>query len=55
MLENIFMFVYRVVYQQVGKEGLVYFPFVFSLFTFILMLNLFSMLPYSFAATSHFV
>ncbi len=55
LLENIFMFVYRVVYQQVGKEGLIYFPFVFSLFTFILMLNLFSMLPYSFAVTSHFV
>ena len=55
ILESIFMFVYRIVYQQIGKEGLVYFPFIFSLFTFILMLNLFSMLPYSFAATSHFV
>ena len=55
ILESIFMFVYRVVYQQIGKEGLIYFPFVLSLFTFILMLNLFSMLPYSFAATSHFV
>jgi ATP synthase subunit 6 len=55
MLESIFMFAYRVVYQQTGKEGLIYFPFVFSLFSFILMLNLFSMLPYSFAVTSHFV
>lgn len=55
MLESVFMFVYRVVYQQIGKEGLIYFPFIFSLFTFILMLNLFSLLPYSFAVTSHFV
>lgn len=54
-LESIFMFVYRIVYQQVGKEGLIYFPFIFSLFMFILMLNLFSLLPYSFAVTSHFV
>lgn len=55
VLESIFMFVYRLVYQQLGKEGIMYFPFVFSLFTFILMLNLFSMLPYSFAVTSHFI
>jgi len=55
ILESIFMFVYRLVYQQLGKEGIMYFPFVFTLFTFILMLNLFSMLPYSFAVTSHFV
>ena len=55
LLESIFMFIYRLVYQQLGKEGIVYFPFVFTLFTFILMLNLFSMLPYSFAVTSHFV
>jgi len=55
ILDSIFMFVYRLVYQQLGKEGIMYFPFVFSLFTFILMLNLFSMLPYSFAVTSHFI
>lgn len=55
ILESIFMFAYRLVYQQLGKEGIMYFPFIFTLFTFILMLNLFSMLPYSFAVTSHFV
>jgi len=55
ILESMFMFIYRLVYQQLGKEGIMYFPFVFALFTFILMLNLFSMLPYSFAVTSHFI
>lgn len=54
-LESLYTFVYRVVYQQIGKEGLIYFPFVFALFSFILLLNLFSMLPYSFAATSHLI
>lgn len=55
ILESIFLFVYRLVYQQLGKEGIMYFPFIFTLFTFILMLNLFSMLPFSFAVTSHFI
>ena len=55
ILESIFMFAYRLVYQQLGKDGIMYFPFMFTLFTFILMLNLFSMLPFSFAVTSHFV
>jgi len=54
-LESLFLFVYRLVYQQLGKDGIMYFPFLFSLFTFILFLNLYSMLPYSFAVTSHFI
>jgi len=49
------MFLYRLVKQQTGKEGLVYFPLVFSLFSFILFLNLFSLLPYGFAVTSHLI
>jgi F-type H+-transporting ATPase subunit a len=32
-----------------------YFPFIFSLFMFILVNNLIGMVPYSFSATSHFV
>jgi len=54
-LEMIFIFIYRLIFQQVGKEGLIYFSFIFSLFTFILFLNLFSLLPYSFAVTSHLI
>ena len=55
ILDSIFLFIYRLVYQQLGKEGIIYFPFIFSLFIFILMLNLFSLLPFSFAVTSHFI
>ena len=55
ILEGLYMFVYRLAYQQMGKSGLVYFPFIFSLFTFILVLNLLSMTPYGFAATSHMI
>jgi len=55
LFEMIFVFIYRLVYQQLGDKGLIYFPFIFSLFVFILSLNLFSLLPYGFAVTSHFV
>jgi ATP synthase subunit 6 len=36
-----------------GKEGYRFFPFVFTLFIFILINNLFGLLPYTFATTSH--
>ena len=44
ILENVFIFVYRLVFQQLGSKGLIYFPFIFTLFLFILSLNLFSLL-----------
>jgi F-type H+-transporting ATPase subunit a len=55
VLESIFVFIYRLVYQQLGNRGMIYFPFIFGLFLLILFLNLFSLLPYGFAVTSHFV
>ena len=54
-LESIFIFIYRLVYEQIGKSGLIYFPFIFSLFTFILILNFISLLPFGFAVTSHII
>jgi len=41
--------------DNVGSEGRKYFPFVFSLFMFILFANLIGLLPYSFTFTSHIV
>jgi F-type H+-transporting ATPase subunit a len=38
-----------------SKKGQVYFPFIYSLFIFILINNFIGMIPYSFASTSHFV
>jgi F-type H+-transporting ATPase subunit a len=38
-----------------GKSGEYYFPFILSIFTFILISNLISLIPYSFAITSHMV
>jgi len=40
--------------QQTGSKGYIYFPFIFSLFFFILLCNLISMTPFGIALTSHF-
>ena len=39
--------------ETVGADGRKYFPFVFSIFSFIVMCNLLGMLPYSYTVTSH--
>jgi len=53
VLENIYLVAFRIVTEQIGHVGFIYFPFLLALFTFILLLNLSSMLPFGFAATSH--
>ena len=41
--------------DNVGAEGRRYFPFVFTLFMFILLSNLLGLIPFSFTVTSHIV
>lgn len=41
--------------SSAGKEGMKFFPLVFSLFTFILFANLIGMIPGTFTSTSHIV
>lgn len=48
-------FVANMVRENVGTEGMKYFPFVFSLFIFILALNMLGMIPGTFTVTSHIV
>jgi F-type H+-transporting ATPase subunit a len=38
-----------------GEEGMKFFPFVFSLFMFILFANVVGLIPYAFTVTSHIV
>ena len=53
--EVIFDTIYSIVINQINKhKGQMYFPFIYSLFLFILINNLIGMVPYSFASTSHF-
>lgn len=51
--EIIYTFVKKMVVDIAGQEGLKYFPYIFTLFTFILFGNILGLLPYSFTTTSH--
>ena len=53
MAESLYEFIHRMVTDQVGDEGRRFFPFVFSLFMFILFGNLIGLFPYAFTYTSH--
>ncbi|WP_308909406.1 F0F1 ATP synthase subunit A [Pseudokordiimonas caeni] len=55
MVEVFYDFVAGMVKENVGREGKAYFPFIFTLFMFILGCNLAGMLPYSFTVTSHII
>ena len=55
MAELSYEFIAGMVRENVGSEGRRYFPFVFSLFMFILFGNLLGMIPYSFTFTSHII
>jgi F-type H+-transporting ATPase subunit a len=53
--ESIYEFVAGTVRENIGNEGMKFFPFVFSLFIFVLALNLFGMIPGAFTVTSHII
>lgn len=45
--------VHGMVKDNIGEEGMRYFPFILTLFTFLLVINLIGIIPYTFAPTSH--
>nr|YP_010950870.1 ATP synthase F0 subunit 6 [Peltigera elisabethae]YP_010951232.1 ATP synthase F0 subunit 6 [Peltigera neckeri]WMI45112.1 ATP synthase F0 subunit 6 [Peltigera elisabethae]WML72163.1 ATP synthase F0 subunit 6 [Peltigera elisabethae]WML72236.1 ATP synthase F0 subunit 6 [Peltigera neckeri] len=54
--ESVYATVHSIVINQINaKKGQLYFPFIYTLFIFILINNLIGMIPYSFASTSHFI
>ena len=54
--ESLYDIIHNIVINQINtKKGQVFFPFIYLLFIFILINNLISMIPYSFASTSHFI
>jgi F-type H+-transporting ATPase subunit a len=46
-------FIYRMAIDQIGPEGKRFFPFLFTLFFFVLMGNLLGLIPFVFTYTSH--
>jgi len=53
MAELSYVFIANMVKDNVGSEGRPYFPFIFTIFMFILVGNFWGMMPYSFTFTSH--
>ncbi|MBR1944839.1 MAG: F0F1 ATP synthase subunit A [Alphaproteobacteria bacterium] len=52
--EMVYELVSGMINEMVGPEGRKYIPFIFTLFTFVVLGNLLGLLPYSFTYTSHF-
>lgn len=51
--ETMYEFIASLLRENVGIEGLKYFPFIFSLFIFVAFGNLLGLFPYAFTFTSH--
>jgi F-type H+-transporting ATPase subunit a len=48
-------FVANMVRENIGHEGIEFFPLVFSIFMFVLFGNMLGLIPYSFTFTSHII
>ena len=53
--EMFYVFVAKMISDTAGSKAKPYFPFIFSLFMFVLFCNMVGMLPYSFTVTSHII
>lgn len=53
--ELTYEFVANTIRSTAGSEGMKFFPFVFTLFTFILTVNIIGLIPYTFTVTTHIV
>ncbi len=51
--ETIYEFISSLLRENVGVEGLKYFPFIFTVFLFVAFGNLLGLFPYAFTFTSH--
>jgi F-type H+-transporting ATPase subunit a len=54
-VEVLYEFINDTLVDSAGDDAKQYFPYIFSVFIFVLMCNLLGTLPYSFAVTSHII
>ena len=55
IIEMSYMFVAKMINDTAGSGAKSFFPFIFTLFMFVLFCNMIGMLPYSFTVTSHII
>jgi F-type H+-transporting ATPase subunit a len=55
VVEMSYEFVADTLRSTAGSEGMKFFPLVFSLFMFILVVNMIGLIPYTFTVTSHII
>ena len=55
LAELSYEFVANTIQSTAGKEGMKFFPLVFTLFMFILVANMVGLIPYAFTVTSHII
>ena len=55
MSEMSYNFIAQLLNDTIGNQGKKYFPFIFSIFMFVLIGNMVGMIPYSFTFTSHII
>ncbi len=55
MAELSYLFIANLIRDTVGSEGRPFFPFIFTIFMFVLFGNMFGMIPYGFTFTSHII
>lgn len=55
VLEIVYENIHNVVKDNIGSAGSQYFPFIFTLFIFIGLMNMFGIVPYTFTPTAHII
>ena len=55
MAEIVYEYIAGMVKENLGEDGMKFFPWVFSIFIFILVLNLVGLIPGNFTVTSHII
>ena len=53
--EMIYTFIAKMINETAGSGAKPFFPFIFTLFMFVLFCNMLGMIPYSFTVTSHII
>src|SRR5690242_1820134 len=46
IFESIIEFIFGIIKNQIGKEGFLFLPFIFTIFIFVLIANLLSVIPF---------